>query len=66
MLIITVDRDSDTLTKPLREMRAFMCDAEVGDERKEMIGSAPCWGVSAIVQGPKGGEDGRATLQTTG
>lgn len=34
MSIITVDLYSDTLTKPSREMRAFMCDAEVGDEQK--------------------------------
>ena len=34
MPTITVDLYSDTLTKPTREMRAFMCDAEVGDEQK--------------------------------
>jgi len=31
---IEVDLYSDTLTKPSRAMRAFMCDAEVGDEQK--------------------------------
>src|ERR671919_1496432 len=31
---IDVDLYSDTLTKPTREMRRFMCDAEVGDEQK--------------------------------
>ena len=34
MPTIDVDLYSDTLTKPSREMRAFMCDAEVGDEQK--------------------------------
>ena len=34
MPTITVDLYSDTLTKPSREMRTFMCDAEVGDEQK--------------------------------
>jgi len=34
MPTITVDLYSDTLTKPSRAMRAFMCDAEVGDEQK--------------------------------
>ena len=34
MPTITVDLYSDTLTKPTREMRAFMCDADVGDEQK--------------------------------
>jgi len=31
---IDVDLYSDTLTKPSAAMRAFMCDAEVGDEQK--------------------------------
>src|SRR5919106_2223233 len=31
---IDVDLYSDTLTKPTREMRRFMCAAEVGDEQK--------------------------------
>jgi threonine aldolase len=31
---IAVDLQSDTVTKPTREMRRFMCDAEVGDEQK--------------------------------
>ena len=31
---IVVDLYSDTLTKPTRAMRAFMCDAAVGDEQK--------------------------------
>jgi threonine aldolase len=31
---IDVDLYSDTLTKPTRAMREFMCDAEVGDEQK--------------------------------
>src|SRR5882762_1237672 len=34
MPTIDVDLYSDTLTKPSRGMRAFMCDAEVGDEQK--------------------------------
>ncbi len=34
MPTIEVDLYSDTLTKPSRAMRAFMCDAEVGDEQK--------------------------------
>ena len=34
MSTILVDLYSDTLTKPTREMRRFMCDAEVGDEQK--------------------------------
>ncbi len=34
MPTITVDLNSDTVTKPSRPMRAFMCDAEVGDEQK--------------------------------
>lgn len=34
MPTIAVDLNSDTVTKPSREMRAFMCDAEVGDEQK--------------------------------
>ncbi|HEY7908226.1 MAG TPA: GntG family PLP-dependent aldolase [Thermomicrobiales bacterium] len=34
MPTIAVDLYSDTLTKPTRAMRAFMCDAEVGDEQK--------------------------------
>ncbi len=34
MPTIAVDLYSDTLTKPSRAMRAFMCDAEVGDEQK--------------------------------
>jgi threonine aldolase len=34
MPTFTVDLYSDTLTKPSREMRTFMCDAEVGDEQK--------------------------------
>lgn len=31
--IIDVDLSSDTQTRPSRAMRAFMCDAEVGDEQ---------------------------------
>src|ERR1041384_5884379 len=31
---IEIDLQSDTVTKPTREMRRFMCDAEVGDEQK--------------------------------
>jgi len=31
---IDVDLSSDTVTKPTRAMREFMCDAEVGDEQK--------------------------------
>jgi threonine aldolase len=31
---IEVDLSSDTVTRPTREMRRFMCDAEVGDEQK--------------------------------
>jgi threonine aldolase len=34
MAAIEVDLYSDTLTKPTRDMRRFMCDAEVGDEQK--------------------------------
>jgi threonine aldolase len=34
MPAIDVDLYSDTLTRPTREMRRFMCDAEVGDEQK--------------------------------
>jgi threonine aldolase len=34
MPAIVVDLQSDTVTKPTREMRRFMCDAEVGDEQK--------------------------------
>jgi threonine aldolase len=34
MPAIEVDLSSDTVTKPTREMRRFMCDAEVGDEQK--------------------------------
>ncbi len=34
MPTIAVDLYSDTLSKPSRAMRAFMCDAEVGDEQK--------------------------------
>ena len=34
MPTIDVDLQSDTVTKPTREMRRFMCDAEVGDEQK--------------------------------
>lgn len=34
MPTIAVDLYSDTLTKPSRAMRAFMCEAEVGDEQK--------------------------------
>jgi threonine aldolase len=34
MPAIAVDLQSDTVTKPTREMRRFMCDAEVGDEQK--------------------------------
>src|SRR5436190_2832759 len=34
MPTIAVDLQSDTVTKPTREMRRFMCDAEVGDEQK--------------------------------
>jgi threonine aldolase len=31
---ITIDLFSDTMTKPTKEMRQFMCNAEVGDEQK--------------------------------
>src|SRR5437899_6764624 len=34
MPVIDVDLSSDTVTRPTREMRQFMCDAEVGDEQK--------------------------------
>jgi threonine aldolase len=34
MPAIDVDLSSDTVTRPTREMRQFMCDAEVGDEQK--------------------------------
>jgi threonine aldolase len=34
MPVIDVDLYSDTVTRPTREMRRFMCDAEVGDEQK--------------------------------
>jgi threonine aldolase len=34
MLAIDVDLYSDTVTRPTREMRRFMCHAEVGDEQK--------------------------------
>lgn len=34
MPAIDVDLQSDTVTRPTREMRRFMCDAEVGDEQK--------------------------------
>src|SRR5437762_9143483 len=34
MPTIAVDLQSDTVMKPTREMRRFMCDAEVGDEQK--------------------------------
>jgi threonine aldolase len=34
MPAIDVDLYSDTVTRPTREMRRFMCDAEVGDEQK--------------------------------
>jgi len=34
MAAIDVDLFSDTVTRPTREMRRFMCDAEVGDEQK--------------------------------
>src|SRR5262245_6261818 len=33
-MAIEVDLFSDTVTKPTKEMRRFMCDAEVGDEQK--------------------------------
>ncbi len=32
--MIDVDLYSDTQTRPSRAMRAFMCDAEVGDEQR--------------------------------
>src|SRR5215212_3671896 len=32
--MIDVDLYSDTQTKPTRAMRAFMCEAEVGDEQR--------------------------------
>jgi threonine aldolase len=32
--MIDVDLYSDTVTRPTREMRQFMCEAEVGDEQK--------------------------------
>lgn len=64
---ITVDCYSDTVTKPLREMRAFMRD--VGWGRADGGGSeltegddrlCSRWGVSPVVQGAKGGgEEGR-------
>ena len=31
---LDVDLSSDTVTRPTREMRRFMCEAEVGDEQK--------------------------------
>jgi threonine aldolase len=31
---IAIDLSSDTVTRPTREMRRFMCEAEVGDEQK--------------------------------
>src|SRR5918996_680354 len=31
---IEIDLSSDTVTRPTREMRRFMCEAEVGDEQK--------------------------------
>src|SRR5437763_11945453 len=34
MPAIEIDLQSDTVTRPTREMRRFMCDAEVGDEQK--------------------------------
>jgi threonine aldolase len=34
MAAIEIDLQSDTVTRPTREMRRFMCDAEVGDEQK--------------------------------
>jgi threonine aldolase len=34
MPMIEIDLQSDTVTRPTREMRRFMCDAEVGDEQK--------------------------------
>src|SRR5829696_7560722 len=34
MPAIEVDLQSDTVTRPTREMRQFMCEAEVGDEQK--------------------------------
>jgi threonine aldolase len=34
MPAIEVDLQSDTVTRPTRDMRRFMCDAEVGDEQK--------------------------------
>ena len=34
MPAIDVDLYSDTVTRPTREMRRFMCEAEVGDEQK--------------------------------
>ena len=34
MPAIDVDLSSDTVTRPTRDMRQFMCDAEVGDEQK--------------------------------
>jgi len=33
-MAIEVDLFSDTVTKPTRDMRRFMCEAEVGDEQK--------------------------------
>src|SRR5215831_7935052 len=33
-MAIEVDLFSDTVTKPTKEMRRFMCEAEVGDEQK--------------------------------
>ena len=33
-MAIEVDLFSDTVTRPTKEMRRFMCDAEVGDEQK--------------------------------
>src|SRR5881628_1175216 len=34
MAAIEIDLQSDTVTRPTREMRRFMCDAEVGDEQR--------------------------------
>ena len=33
-MAIEVDLSSDTVTKPIQDMRRFMCEAEVGDEQK--------------------------------
>jgi threonine aldolase len=33
MSVVEIDLLSDTVTRPTRAMRQFMCEAEVGDEQ---------------------------------